>query len=142
MISLVGGRYDFTERTNFSRQQTHQDFKPIDAFQHVSDKKPEKRKEKKNSADNKDELEGVDADEGEDEEDEDGGPDGCKYSSDTNVVLVLDEPREEEYIISDEAKIPRPSASSSVETDTESGIHMWADCYLEGLGSSTSFRKH
>ncbi|KAF8802401.1 hypothetical protein BYT27DRAFT_7196827 [Phlegmacium glaucopus] len=62
---------------------------------------------------------------------------------DTNAALVLDEQQhqEEEYIVSDEAKIPRSSASSSVETDTQTGIHMQAD-YLEGLGFSMSFRSH
>ena len=166
---------DFTDRTNFSRQQTHAEFKPDighDPFQHVSDEGPNDCEQE--TADNGDELEGVDLDEDEDEdrfvdenasEDEGENDEGDEDEDQANVdveidrddtddALLLEEvnkehsqeevQQEEEYIASDEqVNIPGPSASSSVEADTESGIHTRGQiAAYAGLTLSMTFRKH
>ncbi|KAF8801967.1 hypothetical protein BYT27DRAFT_7046541, partial [Phlegmacium glaucopus] len=51
--------------------------------------------------------------------------------------------KEEEDITLDDADIPTPPASSSVETDTESGIHTRGQiAAYAGVGLSMSFRNH
>jgi hypothetical protein len=160
---------DFTDRTNFSRQETHAEFKPDighDPFQHVSDEGPNECKEE--VADDVDELEGVDLEEDEDESaDEDanegeGEGDEDEDEADVNLepnhddaddALLLEENKEEipqeeahqeeECIASDEASMPRASTSSNVETDTESGNHTRGQiAAYAGLTLSMAFRKH
>ncbi|KAF8798529.1 hypothetical protein BYT27DRAFT_7203023 [Phlegmacium glaucopus] len=126
--------------TDFSRQQTHQEFKTDrshDGFQNVSDENP------------------GDTDEGEEEEEEEEKEkdEEDRDQTDVNVALNDDallqlspgeqEPQKEENIALDEANIPTPSASSSVETDTESGIHTRGQITAyAGVGLSMSFRNH
>ncbi|KAF8804184.1 hypothetical protein BYT27DRAFT_7259621 [Phlegmacium glaucopus] len=159
---------DFTGRTNFSRQQTHQEFKldlTHDPFQHVSDERPEDSECK---ADNMDEVQGEDDGDGDGEnpedderekevEDDDEDKQDKTDEMDVNIELNDDtvdallhsapneeEPQGEENIASsNEAKLPASSAASSVETDTEAGIHTRGQIAVHaGIGLTISFRKH
>ena len=128
-----------TERPNFSRQQTDEEFKTgirHDAFQHLSDEGPknhmEELEEDKPVDDDEDsdaEEEKEDEDGDNEEEDEDQSDPSVELSGDTDVLLHRvpdeEEPQEEESEEEgvDEADIQTPSASSSVKADTESRIH-------------------
>lgn len=157
---------DFTKRTNFSRQQTHHEFKPglsHDAFQHISDESPKERKKEKGSTDDSEDEEEVDQDQDDDEEEEEEvqeepavdqtGVDVEPNHDNSEDDGLLDAPPEEEFqeqfpeeeitASDNDAEIPQPSASSSVETDTESGIHTRGQiAAYAGIGLSMSFRKH
>ena len=162
---------DFTGRANFSLQQTHAEFKPDighDPFQHVSDEGPNDCQEE--TADDGDEFHGVDSDEDEDVfADEDAGEnegendeqDEDEDQADMNVELnhddaddgllleeikenPRDEVHQEEHIAPDkEVNMARPSTSSNVEADTESGNHTRGQIAVyAGLSLSMTFRAH
>ena len=92
----------FSDRTKFSLQRTHAEFKPDighDPFQHVSDEGPNDRQEEE-TADDGDELQGVDSDEDEsvsaDEdasegEGENGEQDKDEDQADVNIELNHDD---------------------------------------------------
>ena len=162
---------DFTNRTNFSRQQTHAEFKPDtghDPFQHEDDEEgdnddksndddegDDSDNDEGNDDDEDDDDEGDDSDEGnnsdegndegEDEgggEDEDEDDDGLPEPNE-KINLENQVHQEEELIASDKSSIPRSSSPFHVETDTESGIHTHGQiAAYAGLAMSMSFRRH
>lgn len=138
---------EFTERTNFSLQQTHEKFKTdirYDAFQHPSDEGP-----KDNIEDIVEEEDYMDAgedeeedDEEEEEDDEDKTDPNFDLSGDADDVFLHrtpdedqeKQPEEEENIAVDEADI---QPDTEFGNDTRGQIAAYA-----GVALSMSFRKH
>ena len=147
---------DSTDRTNFSCQQTHAEFKPDtghDPFQHDGDDENDDENDDHNEGNDYGENEGDDM--GDDKGgDSDKGDDTDEDDEDDDDALLPDEPNEEintrsqvrqeaESTPSDKDSIPRPSSPFHVETDTESGIHTRGQiAAYAGLALSMSFRRH
>jgi len=138
---------EFTERrTNFSRQQIHEEFETdirhdTLAFQHPFDEGP-KDNEMVEEEDGMDEGEDDEEDEEEEEEDEDKTDPDFDLSGDTDDVLLHrtpdedqeKQPEEEENIAVDEADI---------QADTELGNHTRGQiAAYASVALSMSFRKH